>query len=327
MPAQQPTTPSREPNSTRRTLLGAAGALALAPALARAQDKFPSRPIEFVVPWGAGGGADQLARRTGKLLEAELKVSLPVLNIAGATGNTGTAKMLSAPADGYTICVFIGDTLASLAGGKGRWKLSDITPLGIMIRQPSGLFVKADAKWKNFAELLADARNHELKVGVTGFGSVDEILVNQMNAKGYKFRVVPFAAPGERYTSVLGGHADIVIEQAGDVRSFLANKQMRPVTFFADQPQTGYADIPLAKDSGFPIVISQFRAIVIRAGTDPKHVATLAAAIEKVARSDDFKQYLTDELAFADSYIPADKAAAFLKGELDRIKANMPAKS
>jgi len=327
MPAQHPTTPSREPNPTRRTLLGAAGALALAPALARAQDKFPSRPIEFVVPWGAGGGADQLARRAGKLLEAELKVSLPVLNIAGATGNTGTAKMLSAPADGYTMCVFIGDTLASLAGGKGRWKLSDITPLGIMIRQPSGLFVKADAKWKNFAELLADARNHELKVGVTGFGSVDEILVNQMNAKGYKFRVVPFAAPGERYTSVLGGHADIVIEQAGDVRSFLANKQMRPVTFFADQPQTGYADIPLAKDSGFPIVISQFRAIVVRAGTDPKHVATLAAAIEKVARSDDFKQYLTDELAFADSYIPADKAAAFLKGEIDRIEANMPAKS
>ncbi|HQY29201.1 MAG TPA: tripartite tricarboxylate transporter substrate-binding protein, partial [Burkholderiaceae bacterium] len=170
------------PDLSRRTLLAAAGALALAHPLARAQDKYPSRPIEFVVPWGAGGGADQLARRAGKLLESELKVSIPVLNVAGATGNTGTAKMLSAPPDGHTICIFIGDTLASLAGGKGRWKLSDITPLGVMIRQPSGLFVKADARWKNFAELLADARTNELKVGVTGFGSVDEILINQMNA-------------------------------------------------------------------------------------------------------------------------------------------------
>lgn len=327
MPAPKRAAPSRKPDPSRRALLSAAGALALSPALSRAQEKFPSRPIEFVVPWGAGGGADQLARRTGKLLEAELKVSLPVLNIAGATGNTGTAKLLSAPADGYTICVLIGDTLATLAGGKGRWKLPDITPLGVMIRQPSGLFVKNDAKWKNFAELLADARTHELKVGVTGFGSVDEILVNQMNAKGYKFRVVPFAAPGERYTSVLGGHADIVIEQAGDVRSFLANGQMRPVVFFADQPQTGYAQIPLAKDSGFTLVISQFRAIVVRAGTDPKHVATLSAAIEKAAHTDDFRQYLSDELAFADSYIPADKASAFLKTELGRIEANMPGKS
>ena len=315
------------PDLARRTLLAAAGALALAHPLARAQDKYPSRPIEFVVPWGAGGGADQLARRAGKLLESELKVSIPVLNVAGATGNTGPAKMLAAPPDGHTICIFIGDTLASLAGGKGRWKLSDITPLGVMIRQPSGLFVKADARWKNFAELLADARTNELKVGVTGFGSVDEILINQMNAKGHKFRVVPFAAPGERYTSVLGGHADVVIEQAGDVRSFLTNQQMRPLAFFADQPQTGYADIPLARDSGFPVVISQFRAIVMRAGTDPKHVATLAAAVEKVARSDDFKQYLVDELAFADSYIPAAQAAAFFEAELKRIEGNMPAKS
>ena len=327
MPAPNRAALSRKTDPSRRALLSAAGALALAPSLSRAQDKFPSRPIEFVVPWGAGGGADQLARRTGKLLETELGVSLPVLNVTGATGNTGTAKLLSSPADGYMICVFIGDTLATLAGGKGRWKLSDITPLGIMIRQPSGLFVKSDAKWKNFADLLADARTNELKVGVTGFGSVDEILVNQMKAKGYKFRVVPFAAPGERYTSVLGGHADLVIEQAGDVRSFLANKQMRPVVFFADQPQTGYTDVALAKDSGFSLVISQFRAIVVRAGTDPKHVATLAAAIEKVARSGDFKQYLVDELAFADSFIPADKADAFLKGELDRIEANLPTKS
>ncbi|HMM52329.1 MAG TPA: tripartite tricarboxylate transporter substrate-binding protein, partial [Burkholderiaceae bacterium] len=184
MPAPNRAALPRKPDPSRRALLSAAGALALAPALSRAQDKFPSRPIEFVVPWGAGGGADQLARRTGKLLETELGVSLPVLNIPGATGNTGTVKLLSAPTDGYTICILIGDTLATLAGGKGRWKLSDITPLGVMIRQPSGLFVKSDAKWKNFAELLADARTHELKVGVTGFGSVDEILVNQMNAKG-----------------------------------------------------------------------------------------------------------------------------------------------
>lgn len=56
-----------------------------------------------------------------------------------------------------------------------------------------------------------------------------------MNAKGYKFRVMPCAAPGERYRSGLGGHADIPIEQAGDVRTFLTSKQIRPVVFFADQ--------------------------------------------------------------------------------------------
>jgi tripartite-type tricarboxylate transporter receptor subunit TctC len=217
--------------------------------------------------------------------------------------------------------------MSTLASGSARWKLDEITPLGVMIRQPTGLFVKQDAKWKDFAELLADSKTQELKVGITGFGSPDEIQVNQMNQKGSKFRLVPFAKPGERYASILGGHADVLVEQAGDVRSFLTSNQMRPIAFFAEQPQFGYESIPLAKDFGFPIAISQSRSVLMRAGTDPRHVAVLAAAIEKVANSADFKQYLSDELAFADSFVPAAQARAFLDGELQSIASNLPKKN
>ena len=62
---------------------------ALAPSITSAQEKYPTRPIEFIVPWGPGGGADQLARLTGKLLEPEIGTSLPVVNVPGATGGTG----------------------------------------------------------------------------------------------------------------------------------------------------------------------------------------------------------------------------------------------
>lgn len=321
------TSPLTPHQATRRHIVLAGSSVALMPALARAQDRYPSRPIEFIVPWGPGGGADQLARRVGKLLEPELKVSLPVINITGATGNTGTTKLLSAPPDGYSLAILIGDTLGTLTGGKGRWKLSDIVPVGVMIRQPSGLFVKNDAKWKTFDDLLADAKTNELKVGITGFGGPDEMHVMQMNAKGYKFRVVPFAAPGERYASILGGHADVVIEQAGDIRSFLSSNQMRPIVFFSDAPQRGFEKVQLAKDFGFPLAISQFRAVIMRAGTDPKQVATMGAALEKVAQSADFKKYLEDELAFADSFIPAKEAGPFLESELQKMEANMPKKS
>ena len=64
---------------------------------ALAQDRYPSRPIEFIVPWGPGGGADQVARKLAPALEKELKVSLPVINVAGATGQTGLNKMLTSP--------------------------------------------------------------------------------------------------------------------------------------------------------------------------------------------------------------------------------------
>jgi tripartite-type tricarboxylate transporter receptor subunit TctC len=306
----------------RRTLLLAGSALALSPRFAFAQ-AFPSRPVEFIVPWGAGGGADQLARRVGKLLEPELKVSVPIVNVPGATGNTGTAKLLSAAPDGHSMAVFIGDTLGTLAGGKGRYKLSDLVPLGVMIRQPTGLFVKMDAKWKTFDELLEDSKKGEIKCGITGFGSPDEMHVNKFNDKGSKFRSVPFAQPGERYSSILGGHADVLVEQAGDIKNFLEGKQMRPILFFAEKPQVGYESTPLASKYGVNFAISQFRSIVVRAGTDAAHVKALSAAIDKVARSDDFKKYLADELAFADSYIPSDKAGPFIAEQLALIEAGL----
>jgi tripartite-type tricarboxylate transporter receptor subunit TctC len=311
----------------RRLLAAAAGgvAVALLPTVTTAQDKYPSRPIELIVPWGAGGGADQLARRVSKLLEPDLKTSIPVINVPGATGNTGMTKLLSAAPDGYSTAILIGDTLSTIAGG-GRWKLGDVVPLGVMIRQPTGLYVKADSKYKTFDELLADARNNEVKVAILGFGSADEILINQINAKGAKFRMVPFAQPGERYSSILGGHADVLIEQAGDIRSFLDSKQMRPLLFFADAAAPGFASVPLAKDKGFPIVINQFRSIVVRAGTDPKQIAILSAALEKVGRSPDFVKYLEDELAYPDSFIPGAQATAFLERELKSIEQNAPKK-
>jgi tripartite-type tricarboxylate transporter receptor subunit TctC len=307
----------------RRSLLIAGSTLALAPRLAFSQDKFPSRPIEFIVPWGAGGGADQLGRRLGKLLEGDLKVSLPVVNVPGATGNTGMAKLLSAQPDGYSIAVFIADTLATLAGGKGRYKLADIVPIGVMIRQPSGLFVKQDSKWKTFDDLLADAKKGDIKAGVTGIGSADEMHVVAFNEKhGTKFRAVPFAAPGERYSSILGGHADVLVEQAGDVKSFLTSNQMRPILFFADKPHVSYENVALATKYGVTIAISQFRAIVVRAGTDPKHVQVLGDALERCAKSEDFRKFLADELAFPDSFVPAREATRFVAGELAAIEAN-----
>lgn len=313
---------------TRRRLLqstlalsaGAAG-LVHAPSLS-AQAKYPSRPVEFIVPWGAGGGADQLARKVGKILEADLKASFPIVNVAGATGNTGMTKMLTAAADGYSIGILIGDTLATLAGGGGRWKLNEIVPLGIMIRQPTGIFVKADSKYKTFQDLLNDTKSNEVKVAILGFGSADEIMVKQMVAKGHKMRMVPFAKPGERYSSILGGHADVLLEQAGDVGSFLSSKQMRPLAFFADAPAPGFPNVPLVKDSGFPISISQFRAIVMRAGTDAGQVSALAAAIERAAKSAEFKQYLSDEQAYADSFIAQKDSMAFLQRELKAIESN-----
>ncbi len=299
--------------------LAAAALLATASFAAPAQHKYPSRPIEFIVPWGPGGGADQVARKASPLMEKDLGVSLPVINVPGATGQTGLSKMLTAPADGYTISVMTGDTFALQTDPNTRWKLDQIVPAAIMMQQPSAFFTSAD-NLKTWEDVAREAKKRPLKVAITGFGSPDDLTVHYFAAKGLKLVSVPFAKPAERYTAILGGHADILYEQLGDVRSFTASGKMRPVLVFAQKRFPAVPDVPTGKENGFDIIINQFRAVIMKAGTDPQRVKVISDALAHVAATDDFKKYLHDQYADADSFVPADRALDFMKGELQTMK-------
>jgi tripartite-type tricarboxylate transporter receptor subunit TctC len=313
-------------NRLIRFLLCALVAVVAAAQPAFAQEKYPSRPIEFIVPWGPGGGADQLARKAAPLMEKELKVSLPVINVTGATGQTGLNKMLTSPADGYSISVFIADTLALQTESGTNWKLDDIVPAAIMIRQPSAFFVAENSPLKTWKDIEAEAKKRPLKVAVTGFGSADDLHVIYFSGKGLKLISVPFPKPSERYTAILGGHADMLYEQLGDVRSFLDGKQMRPVVIFADQRFPAFKDVPTGKELGHSIIINQFRAVALKKGTDPQRVKAISDALAKVAASDEFKAYLKDQYADENSYIPASGAVGFMKHELETMKKYEPKK-
>jgi tripartite-type tricarboxylate transporter receptor subunit TctC len=293
----------------------------LAAFVAAAQEKYPSRPIEFIVPWGPGGGADQVARKSGKMMEDDLKVSFPVLNVPGATGNTGMTKLLAAQPDGYSISVMTWDTYALLATNPAtRWSLKDIIPVALMIKQPSAFMTATNSNLKTWADVEREAKTRPLKVAVTGFGSPDDITVNYFVGRGLKLIAVPFANPGERYTAVLGNHADLLYEQLGDVRSFLDSKQIQPVIIFADKRYAAFPDVPASKELGFDITLPQRRAVIMKAGTDPAKVKVISDALAKVAASPEFKAYLHEQYATDDSYFAAADAAKIMEEDLAQMK-------
>jgi tripartite-type tricarboxylate transporter receptor subunit TctC len=312
---------------TRSIVVATFSAAALsAPTTVLPQERYPSRPIEFVVPWGPGGGADQLARKIAPALEKALKVSLPVINVAGATGQTGLNKMLTSAPDGYSISVFIADTLAVQLDAATKWKLQDIQPAAIMIQQPSAFFVAENSPLKTWKDVEAEAKKRPLKVGVTGFGSADDITVIYLANKGLKMQSVPFPKPAERYTAILGGHADLLYEQLGDVKSFLDGKQMRPILILASSRFAAFKDVPAVKEVGHDIVINQFRAVVLKAGTDAARVKTISDALAQAAASDDYKAWLKEQYADEKSFIPVSGAVEFMKQELDVMRKYAPRK-
>ena len=308
----------------RKSVLLAALAVALSigGGDARAQEKFPDHPINFIVPWGPGGGADLLARTAGKIMSQDLGVSLPVLNVPGATGQTGITKLLNSPADGYSLAVLIGDTYSLLAGPHPGFTADQVIPLAIMIQQPSGYWVNTQSKWQTWQDLAATAKQQTLKLAVLGFGSADDITTSYLDKRGFKFEPIPYAEPELRYTSILGGNADVLYEQTGDVRSYFDGGKIRPLIFFYPHrlsiPQ--FADVPVSTEFGYDVTLPQFRAIVVKAGTDSARVKILADALAKVAQNPEFKAYLNQQYADPDSYVPMDRTRAFMDSWLGQAK-------
>jgi tripartite-type tricarboxylate transporter receptor subunit TctC len=316
----------RKPIALFMTMAVAGGLLIGATATevtAQKTEKYPSRAIEFIVPWGPGGGADQLARKVGVLLEKILNVPFPVINVPGATGGTGLTKMIAAPADGYSMAIYIADSHAVLATSQAPWKMSDLAPIARMILGPSFLFVADGGRFKSWAdfEKEAKAKPGTLKVATLGFGSVDDITLTYLEGKGVKVVQVPYSKPSERYVSVLGGHVDALYEQAGDVRQYITGKQIKPIIVFGPERFPAFKDVPCSKELGYDIGLPQFRSIVVKGGTDPEKVKILSDAFKKAAETPEYKAFLEEQYATADSYMNAEETAKFIKSELDTMNA------
>ena len=112
----------------RREILQSLSAACLAAGFgatpAFAQEKYPSRPVDYIAPSGPGSGVDQLARFTSPLLEAEMKTPFPVLNVTGAVGAVAMAKLIAGRNDGYTIGLYVASMNALIPGGRASWKLA-----------------------------------------------------------------------------------------------------------------------------------------------------------------------------------------------------------
>lgn len=290
---------------------------------AQAQNNFPSKPIEMIVPWGPGGGADTLGRLTARWLDTDLKTSVPVLNLPGAVGSIGLQKVVLNGADGYSIGVMTTDTLTLAAFPDSNFKLNEMVALGVMIRQPSGIFAKYDGPYKNWNEVIAVSKEKpgSVDIAITGANTPDEASVDYLKTKGVDLLNVPFTKPADRYVSVLGGHVQLLFEQAGDIKGFLETKKLRPLLFFANKRlPPPFADVPVSAEFGYDVLLPQTRSIMAKKGIDRKALDTLSNSLVKLAATAEFQNFLKEQYALPDSFIPMKDAQKFLDGELQAFK-------
>jgi tripartite-type tricarboxylate transporter receptor subunit TctC len=284
-----------------------------------AQEIGPPRPFEIIVPWGQGGSADQLARKMAALMQPSLG-PLRVTNIAGASGQKGLAQLKAVPADGRTLAILTGDTFGALAARQTDVRLDHFVAVAILMRQPSALLVSESGRFKTWNDVVAAAKTSTVRVAIAGPRSADELTVNSFVRQGLRLVSVPHTKPGERHRALLGGYADVLYEQLGDVRTFVGNAQMRPVLLLAPQRDPRLKDVPSAGELGFEVALPHFRALIVRAGTDAGAIATLREAVAEATKGPGYTQFLEEQYADADVILSPEEANAFLREALTRLR-------
>ena len=267
----------------------------------------PAKPIEFVVPAGTGGGADQMARLIAGLADKHKLTPRPliVVNKSGAAGAEGFLDVKNKKGDAHTIIITLSNLFTTPLHNNLPFNWRDYTPLARLALDEFVLWVNADSPYKTAGEYLAAVKDKHCKerqggqclMGGTGSAQEDQILTIQLEQAlpGVKFTYVPFKGGGEVCVNLVGKHVDSTVNNPIECASHWKAGRVRPLAVFdtARIAVPEWKDIPTVKEAlGADISYLMLRGIFGPPDMPKEAVEWYQGLLKKVYDSPEFQDYL-----------------------------------
>ncbi|WP_376094404.1 tripartite tricarboxylate transporter substrate binding protein [Roseomonas sp. CCTCC AB2023176] len=297
----------------RRGLAALAASLAM-PAAAQAQEAYPSRPIQVINPYPAGGATDLMARAMATGLAARLGQPVVVVNRDGAAGAVGTAAVARAAPDGYTLAFVPALVLSVLPVTQPNSGLHPeaLRPVCQMFANAQALAVRQDSPFRSLADLVAAARAAPGRItyGSLGVASIPHLAILQWSrVAGIELTHVPYRGDAAVMTDVLAGRLDIAAIVLG---SASGRTDLRLLAVFDTARNPAFPDVPTAMEGGFDVAPTSFGGLMAPAATPPERIAVLEAACAAVAGEEVYRAAARRALQPAAYHTGADAFAARL---------------
>jgi tripartite-type tricarboxylate transporter receptor subunit TctC len=273
----------------------------LAPSVLQAQDAWPTRPITFVVPYGAGGYTDLVGRLTARFVEKALGKPVVVDNRAGAGGIVGTQAVVNAPPDGYTFCVCSIGAI-SVAPFDPLQKvnydpLRDLAPVGVVSSIAQVIIVKKDLPLKTLAELVSYAKSNpgKLNYGSSGAGGLTHYSVELFQARtGIKVVHIPFKGGAPSTAAVVAGQVDFSFANMTDGLPQVTAGSVHGLAVTSHQRSPYLPDLPTVQEAaalpGF--VVETWNGIMAPAKTPQPIIQKLSEILIKMADDPEVKEIM-----------------------------------
>lgn len=308
-----------------KTLLTLAACTAMAAMVKPAHAAWePNKPVEFVVPAGTGGGADQMARFIqGVIIKHKLmKEPMIVVNKSGGAGAEGFLAVKEAKGDPHKIIITLSNlfTTPLATGVPFNWR--DMTPVSMMALDQFVLWVNADTPYKTAKDYFAAAKAagpSKFKMGGTGSKQEDQILtVGVEKATGTKFIYIPFKGGGEVAVQLVGKHLDSTVNNPIEAVAQWRANQLRALCVFDDTRMPykakvtdtmSWNDIPTCQEAGVSADYVMLRGIFMAPGVTKDQTDFYLNMMKKVRETPDWKEYM-EKGAFNQTALSGD---AFVK--------------
>ncbi|HEX8884941.1 MAG TPA: tripartite tricarboxylate transporter substrate binding protein [Noviherbaspirillum sp.] len=308
----------------RRTLIAASlSALALSAIVlpAQAEDKWPSKPITYVVPFPAGGTTDILARLIGQKLGPALGTNVIIDNRPGAGGNIGSELVARAAPDGYTI---MGGTISSHSINASLYKLSydplkSFAPITLIGTNANVLVVNPASPFKSVKELIAAAK---AKPASLSFASAGNGTSQHLSAELFKTMTgidmvhIPYKGSAPAIQDVIGGQVPLMFDTTVVAGPFIQSGKVRPLAVTSAKRVASLPDVPTMAEAGVPgYEVVSWQAMFAPAGTPSAIVQRLQTEVAAILKQPDVQERLA-KLGVEPSGMAPQQLAEFQAAEI-----------
>ena len=286
----------------------------------------PTRPIDFVVHTGPGGGNDVLARRIANITEQEklLPVRAQIVNKPGGGSVTAMVYVAEKKGDPYTIAAFANTWVtAPMTSAEAKVSPKELTPIVRLVTEPAVVAVKADSPYKTLRDITDAARKNPGKVKQSGGSPMSRdgvVRAMLQKASGAQWAFISFPGGGERLAALLGGHVDFMIVEPQEAGEHIRNGNLRVIAQVSENRLKGYANVPTLKEAGFDVpYYAVFRGIVGPPGMPRDAVAYYEDYFARLVKTAAWRKYLEDNF-FDDAFQRSADFAKFIDEFTERVR-------
>jgi len=329
--------PTTNPLKSRAAPILAAAALLMGVSSGAMAAWEPTRNVEFIVPAGTGGGADQMARMIQGIVAKHnlMKQTVVVINKAGGAGGEGFLDIKNSKGNPHKLVITLSNLFTTPLGTGIPFSWKDMTPVAMLALDEFILWVNAETPYKtagDYVKALKAAPAGQMKMGGTGSKQEDQIITVALEkSAGAKLTYVPYKGGGEVAVQLVGKHIDSSVNNPIEAVAHWRSGALRPLCVFDKQPlpykdkvtkDHAWSDIPTCKSAGLDIDYLMLRGIFMPAGVPKEAVDFYVDLFKKVRATPEWTQLMKDG-AFNQSFMAGAEYAKWVEGEEKRHRELM----